>query len=170
MWRDALRLPVLAMAIMLAAAACGGNGSGEGGDGPGEGGDGSGEGMTITRLCDPIEDEVLALTGAGAQAEHNDIYADSAEPILDCRWRDDDTDWEIGVGYNGLPSDFMVGLTEGKHDLAEVDAPNAYAKSRLDIRAPNGWTITVYNYGADAPDDPEALATIGNAALDLIGS
>lgn len=74
------------------------------------------------------------------------------------------------VGYNGSPSYFMVGLTEGRQDLATVDAPNAYAKSRLDIYAPNGWTITVHNYGTDAPDDAEALATIGNAALDLIGS
>lgn len=169
MWHQMPRPAALAVAVVLLVAACGDSGSAT--TTVAAKGDGGAEvGMTTARLCDPIEDLVMALTGTGAATEHNTVYANSAEPILVCSWLDDDTDWEIGVGYNGAPGDFMVELTEGKNDLATVDAPNTYSKSRLDARAPNGWSITVHNYGADAPDDPAALASIANAALDLIGS
>ena len=42
--------------------------------------------------------------------------------------------------------------------------------SRTDLRAPNGWTVTIQNLGADQQDEPDAIAAIANAALDAIES
>lgn len=126
-------------------------------------------GMTIAGLCDPLEDQVVALMGAEVLVAHSDFYVDQ-DQLIACSWLDADSDWELGVGYNGSPDDLMIGFSEGKQDLAEIDAPNAYGTGRLDLRAVNGWTITITNYGADSVDAGAELVPLANAALDLAGS
>jgi hypothetical protein len=126
--------------------------------------------LTIERLCVPIESSVLAVVGADATTIHNDFYADRADRILDCGWEAAGSDRTVRVGFNGAPSDFMIDLSDGKQDLAEVDAPNVSASARTDLRASNGWTITIQNLGADATEDPAAIAEIANAALAAIDS
>ena len=126
--------------------------------------------LTIARLCDPIAPIVVELLGDDVTAVHNDFYADRADRLLDCGWESAHSDRTIRVGFNGAPDDFMIKLSAGKHDLAEIDAPNVYAASRTDLQAPNGWTVTIQNLGADATDDREAMVAIASAALAALAS
>ena len=122
--------------------------------------------LTIERLCDPVEPAVVAVLGDAVTTVHNDFYADRADKILDCGWESTELDRTIRVGFNGAPND--PNAYAGKQDLAAVDAPNVYAVSRTDLRAPNGWTVTIQNLGADQQDEPDAIAAIANAALAAI--
>ena len=124
--------------------------------------------LTIGRLCDPIAPIVLEVLGEDATTVHNDFYADRADRLLDCGWESAQSDRTIRVGFNGNPDDFMIDVSAGKQDLAEIDAPNVSAASRTDLRAPNGWTITIQNLGADATDDRAAMVAIATAALAAI--
>jgi len=126
--------------------------------------------LTISRLCDPIAPLVSVVVGDSATTVHNDFYADRADRILDCGWESVQSDRTLRVGFNGAPGDFMINVSDGKQDLLEVDAPNAYASSRTDVLAPNGWTITIQNLGADAVDERAAIVAIANAALAAISS
>ncbi len=131
--------------------------------------DASGE-LTIGRLCDPMAPLVVDLLGDDVTAVHNDFYADRADRLLDCGWESAHSDRTVRVGFNGAPDDFMINISAGKQDLPEIDAPNVYAPSRTDLRAPNGWTVTIQNLGADATDDREAMVAIASAALAAIAS
>ena len=131
---------------------------------------GAGGELSIARLCDPIAPIVVGLLGDDATAVHNDFYADRADRLLDCGWESAHSDRTIRVGFNGAPDDFMINVSDGQQDLPEIDAPNVYAASRTDLRAPNGWTVTIQNLGADATEDREAMVAIATAALAALAS
>ena len=126
--------------------------------------------LTIERLCDPVEPAVVAVLGDAVTTIHNDFYADRADKILDCGWESSQLDRTIRVLFGGAPSAADADAYAGEQDLAAVDAPNVYVASRTDLRAPNGWMITIQNQGADRQDDPDAIAAIANAALAAIES
>lgn len=165
---NAHRLIALAIAAGVVAASCSDSATSDE-----AGNDTSVGGMTIAQLCDTIEDQVLGFTGPGAKPDHGDLFADDSEmPSLVCAWYDSSTTRELRVVYHGSPSVWEATVTEGKDVLDAIEADNVYEVGSLDIHAPNGWTISVYGWEGSTPartDAPEALATIGNAALRAIG-
>jgi len=124
--------------------------------------------LAIETHCDPLEPLVLETLGVPANAEHNDFYANRGEErLLRCAWVA--AEREIDVGYNGAPSETMLGFTDG-HDVAAIEGPNLFGGFRLDALARNGWTVLVQDLGTDAVQDPDQMARIANAALDLAAS
>ncbi|MGI9644897.1 MAG: hypothetical protein ACR2O6_06265 [Ilumatobacteraceae bacterium] len=168
---------VVAASVGLGAVSCGdddasGEGSGDGGGEPAQaaptdtGGVSGGDGqLSIATHCDPLGPLVTETLGGTADTAHNDFYVDRGEDrVLECSWVVPDR--EIDVGYNAAPSELMLDIADGD-DLDAVDAPNTFGGFRLDVLAPNGWTVLVQDLGGGALQDPDEMARIANAAVDL---
>lgn len=158
MQHDLHRLLALAVALTLAVPGCGDSGSG-----------GS---LSIGSYCDPMQDQILALTGADAVSNHVDLFVSEEEnPTLHCIWVDDAAGVRVQVDYFPEPTDLLIGASEGRRDLPGLDVPNGDIGGAYSMRAPNGWVIA-FSYDVDSQlvKDPDALLAIANAALELVGS
>ena len=147
-----------AVALTLAVAACGDSGSGDG--------------LSIANYCDPIQDQILAIAGADAVADHIDFFVNEDEnPSLHCIWVDEAAGVRVQVDYYSEPTALLIGASEGRRDLPGLDVPNGDIGGGYNMRAPNGWAIA-FSYEVDSQfvDDPDALLRIANAALELVGS
>ena len=158
MQRNVRRLFGLAVVTTLAVAACG--------DG------GSGGSLSIGDYCDPMQDQMLALAGADAGADHIDFFVNEEEnPSLHCIWVDEAAGARVQVDYYSEPTELLIGASEGRRDLPGLDFPNGDVGGGYNMRAPNGWVIA-FSYEVDSQfvDDADALLTIAEAALELVGS
>ena len=158
MQHNVCRLLGLAVALTLAVAACGDSGSG-----------GS---LSIGNYCDPLQDQMLALAGADAVADHIDFFVNEEEnPSLHCIWVDEAAGVKVQVDYYSEPTALLIGASEGRRDLPGLDVPNGDIGGGYNMRAPNGWAIAFsYEVDSQVVDDPDALLRIANAALELVGS
>jgi hypothetical protein len=151
------RLLGLTVALTLASTACG--------DG------GSGGGLSTRNYCEPMQDQILALAGADAVADHSDQFVSEEEsPTLACIWIDEAEGVRVQVTYYPEPTELLIGASEGKSDLPGLDVPNGDVGGGYSMRAPNGWVIA-FSYDIDSQfvDEPDALLAIANAALELVG-
>ena len=158
MRHDVHRLLGLAVALTMAMAACGGSGSGGG--------------LSTGNHCDPIQDQILAIAGADVVANHIDLFVSEEEnPSLHCIWVDEAAGVRVQVDYYSEPTELLIGASEGRRDLPGLDVPNGDIGGGYNMRAPNGWAIAFsYEVDSEVVDDPDALLSIANAALELVGS